>query len=208
MQLPGCLVNHGLAALACRSKASQSGVLYTGQQGSRTSQGAVPPSPITQPTTSARVDTLTGDAMTSDSKARRLLLAERRTAGWFLHGALETEERRELVRQHMAATGVTFHGMARTLGIARRTLVAFMEGGELSDRARARVNDWCEGKQLPLVRPEMVAVAVLCTWFPLRHMKAARTELWGFVKEMYASRNERIPGFVTDGMDPLLPSPR
>lgn len=145
--------------------------------------------------------------MVREKPARQLLAAHRGHVGVVLLDALQQAERRAIIKEHMAATGVTFHGMAKTLGIARRTLVAFMDGAELYDRAYRQVAEWCAGSDAPKVRAELVAIALLCTWFPARHVKGAREEMWQFVKQMYAARNTLIPGFVSDDVDAWLPPP-
>lgn len=142
--------------------------------------------------------------MPHETTARRILNERKRAPGWALLEALEQAEQRAIVRKEMAEHGISVNRMANILGISRRNLVAFLDGFELADRARTRVGEWCHGRSLPYVHAELVAVGLLCVWFPARHVREAQAELWSVVREMYRARGIKLPGFLTDELDPLL----
>jgi hypothetical protein len=67
-----------------------------------------------------------------------------------------------------------------------------------------RVSSWCDGKATPQVSPYLVAVGVLCHWFPPRTVAKARGAVWAFVSDLMREERVKVPPFVTVDVDPLL----
>lgn len=63
---------------------------------------------------------------------------------------------------------------------------------------------WCDGKATPQVSPYLVAVGVLCHWFPAGKVAKARVAVWAFVRELMEKEKIRVPPFVSVDVDPPL----
>jgi hypothetical protein len=113
-------------------------------------------------------------------------------------------EMRVLLDQALAA-GVTRTALAAELGVSVTRLATFLDGANLGSRSFERVAQWCEGKPTPRVSPYVVAIGVLCHWFPVKFVKTARGLLWAYVRRMAEASKVDLPEFATKEVDALYP---
>jgi hypothetical protein len=129
-------------------------------------------------------------------------------AGITLLHELHLAQMRAILSQPLSAGTMDRKALAAELGILPRRLENFLAGGELREPARSKVADWCEGKPTPHVSPYLVAIGVLCHWFPARLVHTARATLWDCVRRLADAYKVRIPKFATEQVDALYPLPR
>jgi hypothetical protein len=141
--------------------------------------------------------------MSADEQPVEAELA-RTWAGITLLEEIRLAEMRVLVSQSLAA-GVTRKALAVELGMSVSLLASFLDGANLGRPEFAAVSKWCEGKPTPHVSPYLVAIGVLCHWFPAKFVKTARGLLWACVRRMAKAYQAEFPEFASQELDALYP---
>jgi hypothetical protein len=126
-------------------------------------------------------------------------------AGITLLHELRLAQMRALLSEPLRAGTISREALAAEVGISPSWLDSFLDGAELREPAFTTVRKGCEGKPTPHVSPYLVAIGVLCHWFPARFVWSARAMLWTYVRRLADAHKARIPEFAAEQLDALYP---
>jgi hypothetical protein len=142
--------------------------------------------------------------MTEDREAAEKELL-RTWAGITLLREIQLAEMRAMAREELKTRRVGPTALAGALGLSSYRLERFLDGAELREHEFNSVAEWCGGKPRPHVSPYLVAIGVLCHWFPARIVRSTRATLWAFVRRLAEAHDAEISRSAMRELDTLYP---
>lgn len=126
-------------------------------------------------------------------------------AGLSLLEEIQLAEMRAILAAPLVEKSISRKALAAELGISVYMLTSFLDGATLRiGKDWDNVAAWCSNKKTPHVSPYVVAIGVLCHWFPPKLVGQARRSMWAAVRRMYASKGVSIPPFASEEIDALF----
>ena len=116
-------------------------------------------------------------------------------------GMLLDAEQRACVQHYIAVEEASLSQVAREIGISVYRLRIFLDGVEIVDADEVeKLDSWCEGRPLPFVPPEEIAMQILVRWGAVTRRRFDRVSLANAVLGEYARLKFRVPPFVEDAI--------
>jgi hypothetical protein len=102
-------------------------------------------------------------------------------------------EFRAILRAHLAAEAPSLREMAGTLGFSPFRLRRFLAGVEPTGAELRALEGWCQGRSIPFVALEEVAVNVLSAWAHDRDRLGVRRAIGAAVLSIFEERGIKLP---------------
>ena len=136
-----------------------------------------------------------------DDERREAELELRETwAGHILLEQLRLAEMRQIIRDYSAMTDTPHSAIAAELKMSPRRLRSFLAGADLTDDDWDRVALWCEGKPIPQIVPETVALGVLARWAPGKHVHEVRSAIANVTRAEHARIGRQLPSWTAEAL--------
>lgn len=124
-------------------------------------------------------------------------------AGHILLEQLRLAEMRQIIRDYSAMADTPRSTVAAELKMSPRRLRSFLAGADLTNDEWDRVSLWCEGKPIPQIVPETVALGVLARWAPGKHVRDVRAAVANVTRAEYARIGRQLPSWTAEALEVL-----